>query len=441
MDKGTVQILKGTRDFLPAQYLARRKVVEKIQTVFERFGFEPMETPALEYAETLEEKYGEEGERLIYKFSDRGGREVALRYDLTVPLARTMAMYRVEKPFRRYQISPVWRADKPQKGRYREFWQCDADIVGSEEIWADAEVVGLTCAALKEIGLEGFTVKINHRKILSGIALYGGIKEQLIGKFFITIDKADKIGWDAVRRELRDGGFPDSVVEKTLAVLVEERERDEMLDVLEDVLKDVPPAREGIADLRALGRLLEAQGVERSAFRFDPGLARGLDYYTGPIFETTLEQPRIGSISGGGRFNGLIGMFGGQATPATGTSLGLERIIAVMEELGMLADPAPVAEVLVTVFDRSSADMSFKLASELRRAGINAEIYVREDRLKKQLSYANNRGIGLVIMAGPDEIRRGEVMVRDMKAQSQVSVPRKDFVREIVRLRESRPGK
>lgn len=440
MAKGTVQILKGTRDFLPAQYLARRKVVEKIQGVFERFGFEPMETPALEYAETLEEKYGEEGERLIYKFSDRGGREVALRYDLTVPLARTMAMYPVEKPFRRYQISPVWRADKPQKGRYREFWQCDADIVGSEEVWADAEVVGLTCAALKEIGLEGFMVKINHRKLLSGVALYGGIEEKLIGKFFITIDKAEKIGWDAVRRELREENFPGSVVERTLAVLAEERERDEVLEHLEGMLKDIPLAREGLADLRELGGFLEDQGVERSAFRFDPALARGLDYYTGPIFETVLERPRIGSISGGGRFDHLIGMFGGHAIPATGTSLGLERIIAVMEEVGMLPEPSPVSEVLVTVFDRASAGVSFQVASDLRGAGINAEIYVREDRLKKQLGYANSKGIGLVVVVGPDELQRGEVVVRDMKAQSQVAVPRKNLVREMLRLRAFRPG-
>jgi histidyl-tRNA synthetase len=433
MGKTTVQILKGTRDFLPAQYRARRKVVQKIQTVFERFGFEPMETPALEYAETLEEKYGEEGERLIYKFSDRGGREVALRYDLTVPLARTMAMYPVEKPFRRYQISPVWRADKPQKGRYREFWQCDADIVGSEEVWADAEVVGVTCAALKEIGLDGFTVRINHRKLLSGIARYGGIEEKLLGKFFVTIDKADKIGWEEVRRELLEDNFPNSVVERTLGVIAEQAEGDEVLDHLERMLREVPMAQEGIAELRALGGYLRDQGVERSAFRFDPALARGLDYYTGPIFETVLERPRIGSISGGGRFNDLIGMFGGRPVPATGTSLGLERIIAVMEELGMLPESSPVSEVLVTVFDRSSAGVSFQVGSELRAAGINAEVYVREDKLKKQLGYAHTKGIGLVIVVGPDERGRGEVMVRDMKRQSQAAVPRETMIKEIRR--------
>jgi histidyl-tRNA synthetase len=431
MNKITLQILKGTRDFLPAQFILRKKVIEIIARTFERFGFEPMETPAMEYAETLEGKYGEEGDRLIYKFEDRGGRKVALRYDLTVPLARTMAMYQVEKPFRRYQIAPVWRADKPQKGRFREFWQCDADIVGSREMWADAEVIAVTYCALKNLGFNEFTIRINNRKLLNGMALYGGVTDKEMAGFFRIIDKAEKAGWDEVKKELASKNFSEKAIEKTIALMVDDTQGDTALSRLKTTLAGIPSAQEGIAELEKIQRCLVNLGVEQRNVLFDGSLARGLDYYTGPIFETVIENPRIGSISGGGRFDSLIGMFSGKDVPATGTSLGLERIITVMEELAMLPMTPTVSQVLVTVFARDFFGESLKVASELRSAGICAEVYVNDDKLKKQLDYANKKGIPLVIIIGPDEKEKGEVVLKDMEQKIQATVPRQELVNKI----------
>jgi len=432
MGKITFRTLKGTRDFLPSQYIHRRKVVELIQQTFEQFGFEPMETPAIEYAETLEEKYGEEGERLIYKFTDQGGRKIALRYDLTVPLARTMAMYQVEKPFRRYQISPVWRADRPQKGRFREFWQCDADIIGTQEMWADAEIIALTYCTLRRLGFEGFTIRINNRKLLNGIAIYGGIEDRQMGSFFRVLDKTEQVGWGGVKRELENKGFSRPSIEKTMAMIKREEAKEEnILDQLRDILKHVPVAQEGIEELKEIDNVLNYMGIDRKYLRFDISLVRGLDYYTGPIFETVVKKLGIGSISGGGRFDTLISKFSGKDIPATGTSLGLERIIAIMEELHMLPIVSTLSEVLVTVFNRSLVNVSFEVVSELRSAGINAEIYLSENRLKKQLNYANNKGIPLVVIIGPDENKKAEIGLRDMRRKTQLKVSRSDMIQKI----------
>lgn len=441
MESVKLQILKGTRDFLPAQFMVRRKVIDIIRQSFERFGFEPMETPALEYAETLEGKYGEEGDRLIYKFADRGERMVALRYDLTVPLARTVAMYQVGEPFRRYQISPVWRADKPQKGRFREFWQCDADIVGSREMWADAEVIALTGVTLKKLGFENFMIRLNNRKLLNGIAIYGGIEEKQMASFFRTIDKSEKIGWDGVKEELKERGFSESAVQKTMSMLLHESQGDPILGELKETLKDVPVAQEGIAEIEEIQKCLDSLGADRNHISFDGSLARGLDYYTGPIFETVIERPRIGSISGGGRFDSLIGMFSERSIPATGTSLGLERIITIMEELTMVPKLRAVSEVLVTVFDRSLVGDSMAMVAELRLAGVNGEVYVKEEKLKKQLTYAHHKGIPLVIIIGPDEKEKGIVEVRDMRRKAQISCPRGEAVQTVTQLlREQNNG-
>ena len=428
MSKINLQILKGTRDFLPSRFILRKRVINIIIETFESFGFEPMETPAMEYAETLEGKYGEEGDRLIYKFEDRGGRKVALRYDLTVPLARTMAMYQTEKPFRRYQISPVWRADKPQKGRFREFWQCDADIVGSKEAWADAEVIALTYFALKNLGFEEFTIRVNNRKLLNGMAVYGGITEKAMAGFFRVIDKADKVGWDGVKKELLNKNFSASAIDTTINIMIEESKGFDALNRLETTLQGIPIAREGIEELKEIEMCLNSLKVDRKNVLFDGSLARGLDYYTGPIFETVLEKPKIGSISGGGRFDNLIGMFSGKEVPATGTSLGLERIITVMEELNMLPLTPTESQALVTIFDRSLLNASLQIASELRSAGIKTETYLNDAKLKKQLNYANSKGIPLVIIIGPDENERGEVVLKDMRNKFQETVSRKDLI-------------
>ena len=424
MAKTEFQVLKGTRDFLPSQYIPRKRVIRTIEETFELFGFEPMETPALEYAETLREKYGEEGDRLMYTFTDRGGRNVALRYDLTVPLARTMAMYQVDKPFRRYQISPVWRADKPQKGRYREFWQCDVDIIGSREVWADAEILGVTYHALNALGFKHFTMRINKRKLLNGIARYGGLADEAIAVFFRSIDKADKIGWDGVRDELTAKEFSVSLIDKIFALLKPEEGGKETLRRLKNTLHDSDDAREGIAELEEIQRCLLGLDVPATHFTIDVSLVRGLDYYTGPIYETIVDEPKIGSISGGGRYDTLIGLFGGADTPATGGSLGLERIITSMEELGMMTDTATVTQVLVTLFDQSSADASMNVVAELRRSGVNAEVYIKNEKLKRQLAYADRKGIPLVVIVGPEEVEHGTVVLRDMRSKAQLTLGR-----------------
>ncbi len=431
MTKNTFQILKGTRDFLPTQFISRKNVIKIIEETFELFGFEPMETPALEYAETVEEKYGEEGEKLMYTFSDRGGRNVALRYDLTVPLARAMAMYQVDKPFRRYQISPVWRADKPQKGRFREFWQCDVDIVGSEAMWADAEVIAVCYFVLKKLGFDNFTIRINNRKLLNGIALYGGIASKNMAEFFRSIDKVDKIGWDGVRNELQLKGYSASSLEKAFDVLAPDKKKKDTLPYLRALLKDIPIACEGVDELAEINRCLIAQGVEQASLEFDVSLARGLDYYTGPIFETVVKKPRIGSITGGGRYDRLIGMFGSEEVPATGSSLGLERIITSMEELSMLPVTATLSKVLVTVFDSSSVDASMEVVSELRSAAINSEVSVRGEKLKKQLAYANKKGVPLVVIIGPDEKEQGLATIKDMRSNNQITVSRGELVQTV----------
>ncbi len=402
----------------------RHYIIEVLKKTFERFGFEPLETPAMEYAQTLEDKYGEEGEKLIYKFEDRGGRKIALRYDLTVPLSRLIAMYpELSKPFKRYQIAPVWRADKPQKGRLREFWQCDADIVGSEGMIADTEIIAIIYTVFKELGFERFSIRINNRKILNGLAFYGGIiNKDLAIPLFRSLDKLEEIGKEGLEKELKENGFPQDVITKIFELMEIEGENGEILSELRKRLDSFPIALEGIRELEEIIQYLEEMGIGQKFYQIDPSLARGLDYYTGPIFETKAVGYNIGSLTGGGRFDELIENFYHLKFPATGTSFGLERIITVMEEGGMLPKLTTKTQVLVTVFSKEMTKESLKLAARLRKRGVNTEVYLKEDKLKKQLSYASAKGIPQVIILGPEELERGEVLIKDMSTGTQVSV-------------------
>jgi len=430
----TAQILKGTRDFLPEKMLLRQQVIDTVRRVFESFGFEPLETPAMEYAETLEGKYGEEGDRLIYKFEDRGGRKVALRYDLTVPLSRVVAMYpNLPKPFRRYQISPVWRADKPQKGRYREFWQCDVDIVDAKTMLADAEIMAVVWSVLRELRFEKFTIRVNNRKLLNGLALYCGAEAELAEGLFRSIDKLEKIGFDGVKEELSRKGFGDDSIARMFDLLEVEGDNLTVLGELKQKLAEVPDAVEGIQELEEMFGYAASLGVSDEHCKMDLSLARGLDYYTGPIFETVVAEPKIGSITGGGRYDNLIGMFSGRDIPATGSTVGLERIVDVLEELQLLPASTAAAQVLVTVFDESTKAESIRLAAELRRAGLRTELSLADGKLRGQLSYASAKGVPLVLIAGPDELARGEITLKDMAAKTQKAVRREELVAEIKR--------
>src|SRR5215203_805599 len=327
------QVLKGFRDYMPSQMLLRQRIIGTFREIFERHGFEPLDTPALEYLEILTGKAGE-NEKLMYRFEDAGGREVGMRYDLTVPLARVAAMHQNEivLPFKRYHIAPVGRAEKPQRGRTREFWQCDADIVGSTSQLADAEAIAVMAEALAAIGLPQATIKINHRKLLTALALLSGVDADRAGSVYRAIDRLDKVGAEGVRRELIDLGVEERAAANILDLVTRTGEPDTLLATLRDELTNVPGAIEAIDDLERVFNYLAQLGVPAAAYSLDLALARGLDYYTGPVFEAAVEQPKIGSVGGAGRYDDLIGTFLGRPVPATGMSLGIERIIEVVQE-------------------------------------------------------------------------------------------------------------
>lgn len=427
------QIPKGFRDFLPAQNIIRQGIIDVVRTTFETFGFEPLGTPCIEYAETLEGKYGEEGERLIYKFEDRGGRNVALRYDLTIPLCRVISMYpEIVKPFKCYQIAPVWRADKPQKGRYREFYQCDIDIIGSDSMMADAELIVIIYRVLSKLGFKDFTIRINNRKLLNALAIKAGITDDEVAAFLRTLDKLDKIGTEGVRSELTDKGFTNTAIDNVFGIFNSEwQERNIPLDEIKELIKGIAIGEQGVNELLIIQKALKAQTVPEDCYCFDLTLARGLDYYTGPVFETVIKTPKVGSITGGGRYDNLIGLFSKTPFPATGTSFGLERLVAVAEEMEKDAHKNTRTQVLVAFFDEALMDETLKLAQMMRNEGLRTEVYFAAEKLKKQLSYAAQKGIPLVVLLGPDEIRSGTVMLRNMRIGRQDSVSREDLVNKI----------
>ena len=430
----TPQVLRGFLDFLPSSMIARQHIVALLRDVFERHGFEPIDTPALEYYETLAGKYGED-EKLIYHFRDHGDREVGLRYDLTVPLARFVAVHRNELtlPFKRYHIGPVWRADRPQKGRYREFWQCDADIVGTRSMLADADVVSIVIECLQRIGMPNFVVRINHRKLLEATALYAGVEPDRAGGVFRAIDKLSKIGPEGVVAELGRAGVDERAATQVVELVSLSGAPDTLLAQVRGRLADIPRAQEALADLEQVFDYLAALGAPSQHYLFDLALARGLDYYTGPVFETTVDEPKIGSLGGAGRYDGLVGMFSGKELPATGMSLGLERIIDVANELGLLDTPAAISDAFVTIFDAEHTHTALQIVSELRRAGIRAETTQEDGRnLGRQLQYAGRRAIPFAVVCGPDELERGVVGLRNMTSGEQRDVPRADLAAELL---------
>ena len=430
------RIYKGTRDFLPEQMVKRNYVIGIIREVFERYGFEPLETPAIELWETLSGKYGEEADRLTYRFQDRGNREVGLRYDLTVPLSRVVAMYpQIPKPFKRYQIQPVWRADKPQKGRFREFYQCDVDIVGSASMLADAEIIAIIYETLNRLGFSQFTIRINNRKILFGITEVSGAGMEKELEVCRAIDKMDKIGLEGVKAELVQRQIPAQAIEKILEILSIEGSLEQRLDKVANQLQSSETGLQGVEELKALFGYLNNYGIPLSNVEFDLYLSRGLDYYTGPIYETVVEEPQIGSITGGGRYDKLIGLFSGQDFPATGTTIGLERIVTVMEDLHMFPENlrTPI-QVLVTVFDANTLPYSIAIARQLRQAGIRTDLYTGKANLRGQFGLANDKGIPLVIVAGPDEQAAGKVTIKNMASGEQQTVARQEIITTIKNL-------
>lgn len=398
-----LQTLKGFRDFLPEQMAIRNEAIARLLQVFERYGFAELQTPSLEYAEVLKGKYGEEAERLMYLFKDPGGRKVGLRYDLTVPLARVVASYpELPRPFKRYQIQPAWRAENTQKGRYREFYQCDIDIVGSLSPLADAEIIAVINDSLKALGFTNFKIRINSRQVLFSIMEKAGISKEEWLTVIQSIDKLDKKEKVEVETELEKKGL---------------KRKD--IDILFDEISKAKPddfLTQTVAYVKALG--------VQDNLTFDPTLARGLDYYTGPIFESVVEEPKIGSITGGGRYDGLLKTLGGLDLPATGTTIGLDRACDVIQELNLWPDISSTqTKVLVTVFSPETALQSIKVASTLRSKGINTELYPNEvDKLDKQLKYANQKRVPYVVIIGPEEVEQGVVQLKNMQTGEQETV-------------------
>jgi histidyl-tRNA synthetase len=428
VEKVKPRLPRGMRDILPRKMILRQYVIEVIQEVFEQFGYEPLSTPAVELHDTLTGKYGPDAERMIYDVGRKGGKEkLALRYDLSVPLSRVVAMYPdLQKPFKRYQISPVWRGERPGKGRYREFYQCDVDTVGSASMLADAELLNITNEVLTRLGFQEFVMKINNRKILTGIGQFAGVPQQLLGGLYRSIDKLEKIGPGGVRQELRDNQIPDDVIEKLLGLLQVTGDDEAILAELRERLAEYPIALEGITELDEMLRYLDDLGIPTERYEVDFSMVRGLGYYTGPIYETVVQEPRIGSISGGGRYDELIGMFSDISYPATGTSFGIERMIDAMEELDMFPPEVgtTISVVLVTIFDEARIGASLQVANELRKAGLNTELHFENDPLGDQIRYALKKGIPYIVIVGPDEMAANKVTIRNLPLKEQRTVER-----------------
>ncbi|MDQ1591232.1 MAG: histidyl-tRNA synthetase [Pyrinomonadaceae bacterium] len=448
---GKTQPARGMRDFLPADVRRREYVIGVVREVYERYGFEPLETPAVENIETLTGKYGEEGNQLIFKILKRGEGErtgeadLALRYDLTVPLARVVAEYgeRLPKFFKRYQIQPVWRADRPARGRFREFYQCDVDAIGSRSMIVEAELCAAVSDVLTQLGFTNFTIRLNHRQALAGVLEQAGIAPELHGDALVALDKLDKIGAEGVAREFAARGIAEEAGGRLLEFVAGVASLERASELVAD--DSAERQREGF-NAAVLGRLVEFVGAHEAGARgadelrqilqfaeatgaggrikIDPSLARGLSYYTGAIMEISVPD-LAGSLGGGGRYDNLVGMFSKQQVPACGFSLGLERIIVVMTEREMF--PVKVvknsADVMVTIWDEESVTRALTLARELREEGLRVDVYpVPGDKLGKQLKYASAYSVPLVVIEGTEERERGEVTYKVMSSGDQFTV-------------------
>ncbi len=418
------RILSGFRDFLPGQMLVRQHIMGLFRDIFERHGYEPIETPVLEHLDVLTGKAGE-NERLMYAFTDHGDRRVGLRYDLTVPLARVLAMHQNEivLPFKRYHIGPVWRAEKSQRGRFREFWQCDADIAGSTSMLADAEGVAILTEAIAAVGISNFVVRINHRNLLGAIARSAGGPEANTGNIIRTIDRLDKIGPDKVERQLAADGLDAAGASRLMSLITARGNPDAVLSDVVEQIGEGDGVREATDDLSRLFSGLASLGVPANRAILDLSLARGLDYYTGPVVEATVEQPAVGSIAGGGRYDGLVGSFSSRPMPATGVSLGIERIIEVVSEFDLLPVPGTTAQLFVAGF-RDDIAGAARLATRLRTAGFRTDLTLLSERsLGDQFRYADRKGIPFAVIQGSEERAAGLVTIKDLVSGNQTQTP------------------
>lgn len=427
MDRIQPRLYNGTRDIKPEIMIRREEMMDQLRVVFNRFGFVPLETPALEYLEILMGKYGDE-EKLIYKLdykNDDFSHRLALRYDLTVPLARFVAMQPdLLLPFKRYQMQPVWRADRPQprQGRFREFYQCDIDIIGVDSVEADAEILLLQAAMLKSLGLKDFRIRLNDRRILSGLVTKAGIGPDLESQVCLCIDKLNKIGRKKVAEEMSARGIDPSGAQNMLDMIDREIDWDS-LDTLHEMVGGVDAAEQAVEQLGDLKNVLENSGADLQAISVDLHLARGLGYYTGTIFETVVPSlPHMGSVTGGGRYDGLVGMYASRDLPATGATIGLDRLIAALTQLELMEERSTRTSVLVTIYFPETKAYCRHLAARLRESGINTETFLAQGSLKKQFSFADRKGIRWVVVAGEDELKSERYTLKDLETGRQMEV-------------------
>ena len=441
-------IPKGTRDFSPSEVVRRQYIMQLIRRNFEKFGYQPIETPSFENSDTLMGKYGEEGDRLIFKILNSGDylakadtalleqkdsnkltaviSEKALRYDLTVPFARYVVQHQneIEFPFKRYQIQPVWRADRPQKGRFREFYQCDADVVGSASLWQEVELVQLYDAVFADLGLHKVSIKINNRKVLSGIAAVIGASDKLID-FTVALDKLDKIGEDGVRTEMLAKGITAEAIDKLQPLFHLQGSISEKIQQLSLLLAGSAEGMKGVQELRFICDNLEQLGLQYAVLDLDVTLARGLNYYTGAIFEVAApEGVAMGSIGGGGRYDDLTAIFGLKNLSGVGISFGLDRIYLVLEELGLFPDDViATSKVLFLNYGEQEALYAMKAIRDLRAAGIKAELYPDNSKVSKQIQHADKRQIPYVVIVGDEEMNAGLYALKNLSSGEQLVLP------------------
>jgi histidyl-tRNA synthetase len=446
-------IPKGTRDFNPQEVAKRNYIFNTIRSKFEIFGFQPIETPSFENSDTLMGKYGEEGDRLIFKILNSGDylskvnedlytskdsnkmtssiSEKALRYDLTVPFARYVVQHQneIDFPFKRYQIQPVWRADRPQKGRFREFYQCDADVVGSHSLWQEVEFVQLYDAVFSALKLEGVTIKINNRKILSGIAEVIGAQDKLID-FTVALDKLDKIGEEKVKDEMRSKGISEEGIIKLQPLFTLKGDFGNQIAELKTILNTSEEGKKGIEELEFINTGIAALGLKTATLQLDVTLARGLNYYTGAIFEVAApEGVHMGSIGGGGRYDDLTGIFGLKDMSGVGVSFGLDRIALVLEDLGLFPETITnTVKVLFINFGEAEAMASMKAIKSLRDVGVSAELFPDNKKTIKQFNYANKRNIPFVILLGESEMASNTFTLKNMGTGDQQEVTLEELI-------------
>ena len=451
-------IPKGTRDFLPLDVAKRSYLFSVIRSVYEKHGFLPIETPSFELSSTLMGKYGEEGDRLIFRLLNSGDKmkkadlqaleagnlpkfasslsEKALRYDLTVPFARFVAQHQndITFPFKRYQIQPVWRADRPQHGRYQEFYQCDGDSIGSDSLLNEVEFIQIIDSVLTQLAIPAFTIKINNRKILSGIAEVCGEAHHLI-PITVALDKMDKIGSAGVIAELESKGLSQDAIDKISPLFSLKGSPEEQLHLMENYLSNSVVGLKGIEELRYVFQTLAAIGVQQAKIEFDVTLARGLNYYTGAIFEVKVDNINMGSICGGGRYDDLTATFGLSGVSGVGISFGADRIYDVLEELNLFPKNVSLSlSVLFVNLGHKESLVSMQLAKELRSNDIDCEVYPSAAKLQKQLKYANERGCTWVVIIGEEELKNQQLSLKNMESGEQFKIAITDFISEFSKL-------